>query len=91
MEESQIISPHPPSQFRRESSEANPGGKRRNSRHRQKRRVQTRIPRFPSATNPAKRIVAEKRRNSHHSAVFGKAGNGAVVGISELVEVAGAE
>ena len=26
-----------------------------------------------------------KRRNSHHSAVFGKAGNGAVVGISELV------
>lgn len=26
-----------------------------------------------------------KRRNSHHSTVFGKAGNGAVMGISELV------
>ena len=26
-----------------------------------------------------------KRRNSHHSAVFGKAGNGTAVGISELV------
>ena len=35
-----------------------------------------------SAANPAR-----KRRNSHHSAVFGEAGNGAVVGISELSSV----
>ena len=32
-----------------------------------------------------------KRRNSHQSAVFGEAGNGTVVGISELVPVAGLE
>mgnify|MGYP001089853535 CR=1 FL=1 len=30
-----------------------------------------------------------KRRNSHHSAVFGKAGNETVVGISELIRVVG--
>ena len=28
-----------------------------------------------------------KRRNSHHSAVFSEAGNGAVMGISELAEM----
>ena len=32
-----------------------------------------------------------KRRNSHQSAVFGEAGNGTVVGISELVRVMGLE
>ena len=49
---------------------------------------QTHISRFISATNPAKRIVAEKRRNSQHSAVFRpQAGNGAVLGISELERV----
>ena len=33
----------------------------------------------------AKRV--RRRRNSHHRAVFGEAGNGAMVGISELAEM----
>jgi hypothetical protein len=44
---------------------------------------------FGPESSEANRV--RKRRNSHQSAVFGKAGNGTVVGISELVRAWGLE
>ena len=45
----------------------------------------------PLGRESSEAIPGRKRRNSHQSAVFGEAGNGAVVGISELVPVVGLE
>ena len=44
------------------------------------------VPRSPSplGRKPSGADFGRKRRNSHQSAVFGEAGNGAVVRISEL-------
>ena len=46
---------------------------------------------FPLRRESSEASRGGKRRNSHQSAVFGEAGNGTVVGISELVEVGGVE
>ena len=50
-------------------------------------------PHFPSRyrREPNRAVRGGKRRNSHRSAVFGGAGNGTKVGISELVREAGLE
>ena len=46
--------------------------------------ISKRSPASPLRREPNEVVRAGKRRNSHHSAVFGRAGNGAVMGISEL-------
>ena len=50
-----------------------------------------RIPPLPFRRESSKAGRGGKRRNSHQSAVFGKAGNGTVAGISELVDGTGLE
>ena len=46
---------------------------------------------FPFRRESSEASRGGTRRNSRQSAVFGKAGNGTVVGISELVETTGLE
>ena len=82
--------PHPPSPSGLNPAERIGPEKRRN--HRQKRTGPNPHPPSSSGPNPAKRIGPEKRRNSQHSAVCRpQAGNGAVLGISELVDDTGLE